>query len=97
VKYKNIDIPQTDNLYLKLRYSKYSLSSVPILIYIDDEPDPRANFIPLDQGEWNNFTWTEPIPLGSMGSGVHSIMFSTDGQQYGVADLDGFVLTAESP
>ena len=31
----------------------------------------------LDQGDWNNFTWTEPILLGGVESGVHSIKFST--------------------
>ena len=97
VKYNNIDIPQTDHLYLKLRYSKYSPSFAPILIYVDDEPTPRATLYPKNQGDWNNFAWTEPILLGSVGSGVHSIKFYTDGQEYGVADLDKFVLTAGSP
>jgi len=94
VKYNTINIPQTDRLYLKLRYSKYSPSSVAILIYVDDEPTPRATLYPIDQGSWNRFVWTEPILLGSIVDGIHSIKFSTDGQQYGVADLDTFVLTA---
>lgn len=97
VKYTNINIPAIDNLYLKLRYSKNSSPSVPILVYVDDEQTPRATFYPADQGSWDRFVWTEPIPLGSIGSGIHSIKFSTDGQQYGVADLDEFVLTAELP
>jgi hypothetical protein len=97
VKYNNLNIPRLDRLYLKLRYSKYSLSSVPILIYVDDEPTPRATFYPLDQGDWNQFVWTEPLLLGSIAGGNHSIKFSTDGQQYGVADLDTFVLMAGSP
>jgi hypothetical protein len=96
VQFNNINVPQTDSLFLALRYSKYSSSSVPILIYIDDESTPRATFIPIDQGDWNSFTWTEPILLGSVESGFHSIRFSTDGQEYGVADLDRFVL-AVSP
>jgi hypothetical protein len=93
VKYNHITIPATDHLHLTLRYSKYSPSSVPILITIDDESTPRAIFYPVDQGDWNRFTSTEPILLGSIGSGVHSIKFYTDGQEYGVADLDMFVLT----
>jgi hypothetical protein len=96
VKY-NINTPQTDTLYLKLRYSKYSSSSVPILIYIDYESAPRATLQPIDQGSWDQFTWSEPLLLGSFGAGVHSIKFYTDGQEYGVADLDMFVLTAEPP
>ena len=95
VVYTGIDILQTADLYLKLRYSKSSLSSTPILIYINDEQVPRATLHPVDQGSWDQFTWTEPILLGSVDAGVHSIRFYTDGQQYGVADLDRFVLTTK--
>ena len=91
VKYDNIKTPQTDHLYLKLLYSKHSPASVRILIFIDD--DIRFYFTPADQGDWNNFVWSELIDLGSVESGVHSIKFYTDGQDYGVADLDRFVLT----
>jgi len=84
-----------NHLYLRLRYSKYSPSSVPILIYIDNEPVSRARYYPIDQGNWDTFVWTEPIDLGMIASGQHSITFSTDGQQYGVADLDVIVLSAE--
>jgi DNA-binding CsgD family transcriptional regulator len=97
VKYSHIKTPRVDQLTLKLRYSKNSPSSVSILIYMDDEPTPRASLYPVDQGDWNNFVWTEPILLGNIKSGVHSIMFYTKGQQYGVADLDKFVLAAGSP
>jgi hypothetical protein len=96
VKY-NINTPQTDYLYLKLRYSKYSSASVPIFIYIDNESAPRAMLQPVDQGSWDQFAWSEPVLLGSVGVGVHSIKFYADGQEYGVADLDMFVLTAEPP
>ncbi len=97
VKYDNIRTPALKNLYLQLRYSKYSSSTVPILIYVDTEPNPRARLYPVDQGDWNNFAWTDPIFLGEVRSGVHSITFSTEGQQYGVADLDKFVLTEGLP
>ncbi len=97
VKYNNINIPKTDHLYLRLRYSKFSQTSVQILIYIDEEPDPRASILPKDQGDWNQFIWAEPILLGKMERGVHSIKFYTDGQEYGVADLDKFILTTEPP
>jgi DNA-binding CsgD family transcriptional regulator len=95
--YKNITTPKVDQLYLKVRYSKNSPTSVSILIFMDDETNPRAAFSPRNQGNWNQFSWTEPIYLGSIESGVHSIKFATDGQQYGVADLDKFILTAGSP
>ena len=95
VKYNDINMPQMNHLYLKLRYSKYSPPSVPILIFIDNEPTPRARFYPINQGSWDTFVWTVPIDLGMIADGPHSIMFSTEGQQYGVADLDVFVLTAE--
>lgn len=95
VRYGNIDIPKTNLLYLKLRYSKYSASSVQILVFLDNEPKPRDRIFPEDQGSWNHFTWTEPILLGEVESGIHSLTFYTDGQEYGVADLDKFILTTE--
>lgn len=95
VKYRNIDIPQSDQLYLDLTYSKWSPSSVPILVYLDGESTPSATFHPADQGDWNRFASTGPINLGSVDSGVHSIQFYTDGQQWGVADLDVFTLAVE--
>jgi len=97
VKYQSIDMPALDQVYLKLRYSKYSSASVPILIYLDDEPNPRATLDLVDQGDWNNFAWTASIPLGKIAGGNHSIKLSTAGQQYGVADLDTFVLSVAMP
>jgi len=97
VKYDNINIPQADHLYLKLRYSKYSSASVPILVYLDEELEHRAAILPTDQGSWDKFVWTDAIDLGSVERGVHSIKFYTDGQIFGVADLDKFILTTEPP
>ncbi len=97
VQYDNLDIPQTGSLYLELRYSKHSPSTVPILIYLDDETAPKAKLYPVDQGDWNRFTWTEPLLLGNVEAGIHSVRFFTTGQQYGVADLDVFVLTIKPP
>jgi DNA-binding CsgD family transcriptional regulator len=94
VTYKNISLPQVEHLYIQVCYSKHSSSSVPILIYLDDETDQRAAFYPKDQGDWNRFAWTELIYLRRVESGVHTIRFVTAGQQYGVADLDKFVLIA---
>ncbi len=94
VTYKNISTPRVEQLYLKVRYSKNSPTTVSIFITVDNEKDPRASFTPKDQGGWNKFAWTEPIYLGNIKSGVHSLTYTTDGQQYGVADLDEFVLTA---
>ena len=96
VKYTNISLSSTNHLYLKLRYSKNSPESTPILIYIDNEQMPRATFYPLNQGDWDQFVLTAPIPLGSVEGGIHSIKFYTTGQQYGVADLDMFILTTET-
>lgn len=97
VKYYDINITQKGELYLQIKYSKYSKSSVPILIYLDDEQDPRKSTYPADQGDWNKFTWTEWIPLGEIAKGTHSIKFFTNGQEFGTADLDKFILTTEPP
>jgi DNA-binding CsgD family transcriptional regulator len=97
VVYENISTPAVEQLYLKLHYSKNSPASVPILVYLDGEKTPRASIYPQDLKDWNRFSWTDPVFLGSVGSGVHTITLSTTGQQYGVADLDEFVLSAGSP
>jgi DNA-binding CsgD family transcriptional regulator len=97
VQYNTIRTPAVDTLYLALRYSKDSPASATILVYLDDEPQPRAAINPIDQRNWNQFTWTEPVFLGKVTDGLHSIKFSTEGQQYGVVDLDKFILTTSSP
>jgi len=79
-------------IYLVLRYSKSSPSIAPIMIHLDDETQPRAVFTPNNQENWNEFTETEMIDLGQIDAGAHTIKFVTDGQQYGVADLDKFTL-----
>lgn len=91
--YANITTPSLTNLYLWLRYAKDSPASVPILVYLDGEPTPRGSFVPQDQGGWNTFAWTPAIDLGAVGSGTHTLRFFTDGQQFGVADLDRFILS----
>jgi hypothetical protein len=53
--------------------------------------------MPIDQGDWNKFVWTEPMDLGKVSFGDHSIKFYTEGQIFGVADLDKFVLTTALP
>jgi DNA-binding CsgD family transcriptional regulator len=97
VLYNKINISQNGPLYLQIRYSKFSKSSVPILIYLDDEQNPRESLYPIDQGDWNIFTWTEWITLGEVTKGHHSIKFFTKGQEFGVADLDKFMLTTNPP
>jgi DNA-binding CsgD family transcriptional regulator len=97
VLYKNIRIPSLDQSYLLLRYSKNTPSSVPILVTLDGETSARATIYPVDQHDWDQFSWTQPIPLGRIEGGVHSIQLSTDGQQYGVADLDRLILTDRPP
>jgi len=97
VKYQLIDMPALDQVYLKLRYSKYSAATVPILVYLDEEPTPRAVLDLVDQGDWDNFAWTAQISLRKIASGIHSIKFFTAGQQYGAADLDTFILSAATP
>jgi hypothetical protein len=92
VRCHDIPMPQVDHLYLVLRYSKHSPPTVPIEVFMDNEPTPRASLIPDDQRNWNSFAWTPDMDLGSVGSGIHSIKFHTEGQKYGVADLDCFIL-----
>jgi hypothetical protein len=93
VRYTGIQIDNNlSHLYLKLRYSKHSSSTVPIQVSLDNEATPRASFYPQNQYSWNEFSWTALIDLGTVSRGTHTITFHTTGQQYGVADLDVFVL-----
>ena len=62
---------------------------------LDDEK--KYSFTPVDQGDWNKFVWSELIDLGEVDGGVHSMTFETEGQTFGVADLDVFVLSTEPP
>jgi hypothetical protein len=81
-----VETPQMDHLYLTLRYSKYSPSTVPIDCYVDGQL--KASFTPSNQRSWNLFAWTDVIDLGSVDGGITSIRLRTEGQQYGVVDLD---------
>jgi len=97
VKYYSIEIPKSSELYLQITYSKYSRTSVPILIFIDNEAQPRKSIYPSNQDNWNTFARTAWIPLGKIKKGIHAIRFETNGQDFGVADLDKFILTTQSP
>ena len=97
VKYSDIETPGTYHLMLRLRYSKHSASEVFIFVYLDDETVPRTKILPVNQSDWNKFVWTDNIDLGEVKRGIHSIKFYTDGQVYGVADLDKFELAVGPP
>lgn len=88
VSYTNIQIPPLEHLFLELRYSKHSPSSAQILIFLDGEQNPRAAIHPVDQRDWDRFVWTEPIDLGPVEGGLHSVKFVTEGQEFGVVELD---------
>jgi len=99
VKYSGIQLPLSSDhpVYLKLRYSKFSPSSTPIMIYINDETVPRVTFYPKDQGNWELFAWSDAISLGPINEALQSITFSTDGQLFGVVDMDKLILFQISP
>jgi DNA-binding CsgD family transcriptional regulator len=97
VNYEDIRIPHSGRLYLLLRYSKNSPAQVPLAITLDDESYPRARITLLDLHDWEQFAWSVPIDLGEVSRGVHSVRLSTEGQPYGVADLDLFRLTVQNP
>jgi hypothetical protein len=94
--YIDITTPQLTNLYLWIRYSKDSPASTQIDVFLDDEVAPRASFFPQNQASWNAFAWTTAIDLGPISAGLHTVKFYTDGQQYGVVDLDKFILSEEN-
>jgi hypothetical protein len=90
VVYKNIKFPESADFLLDVTYSKHSPPSVPIEIFIDKEKTPRATINLKDQGDWNKFYTQKTIVLGYVKKGLHSLVFRTSGQDFGVADLDIF-------
>jgi hypothetical protein len=36
------------------------------------------------RGGWNSFAWTDPVDLGAVSAGTHSLRFATDGQLIGL-------------
>ncbi len=92
VRYDGLALPETEHLWISVRYSKHGAPAASIKVFLDDEEAPRAAFTPGDQGSWNDFSWTDPLDLGRIPGGIHSVRFSTQGQSNGVADLDKFVL-----
>jgi hypothetical protein len=95
VEYCGIAVARDGQLFLAIRYSKHG-SPGWIQVYLDDESTPRASF-QATGADWNQFKWTAPMSLGNVGSGTHCIRLYTDGQKYGVADLDKFCLASYSP
>lgn len=95
VQYGKLELPAAEHLWISLRYTKHSQAHASIRIFLDDEPVSRAELVPEDQGDWNSFAWTDPVDLGAVSAGTHSLRFATEGQLNGIADLDKFVLTLE--
>ena len=93
VQYGKLEVPETEHLWISLRYSKNGEPSTSIQVTLDDEKGARTAFTPEDQGSWNDFAWSDPMDLGAVGAGTHRLRFSTAGQLNGVADLDKFVLS----
>jgi len=94
-KYNNISISETGDWAISIKYSCNNIHSVPIRIYLDDEPEHRAIFYPKNTHDWNIFQENDKINLGAITAGNHSITFKTDGVKYGAADLDYFVLSIQ--
>ena len=63
-KYKAIDIPALDQVYLKLRYSKYGSASMPIQIYLDDESN-HARVLTRRSGRLGSLCLERTDPSGS--------------------------------
>jgi len=57
----NVQISDTGNWSIDIRYSCNNAHSVPIEIYIDDEQKPRAKFYPENTHNWNSFKDTGKI------------------------------------
>lgn len=93
--FRQVDIATSNEYFIKIHYSKHTDPGVPVDIYLDREDYPRYSFDPEVTGDWETFEWTKMLPLGQIEAGTHEIIFKTEGQDFGVADLDHFILTAD--
>ena len=93
--YSDILVSETGNWSIRVAYSCNNAHSVPISIYLDGESEPRAEFYPKNTYDWNKFRETDKINIGAITAGYHSVTFKTDGANFGVADLDYFVLSTQ--
>jgi hypothetical protein len=92
IEFKSIHIPNDGEYWIEIIYSKDSpQQTVPIQIFLNEIE--KANFVPEPTGSWNIFTNTVLIPLGKLDAGIYTLKFYTIGQQYGVADLDKFIIS----
>lgn len=92
IEFAGISVPAGGDLLIRITYSKNSPETTPIQIFVNEEGDPRASFTPKSTGDWNKFTSTGDIMLGTVSNGIYKLTFYTEGQKWGVADLDRFVL-----
>jgi hypothetical protein len=87
----------THHLYVKVGYSKNNTDPVPVTVSLyptgGGATVASASFTPQNTGDWNAFT-TSVVDLGNVSGGDYTLKFSTDGAQYGVADLDRFIITS---
>ncbi|MFA5292195.1 MAG: carbohydrate-binding protein [Phycisphaerae bacterium] len=82
-----VDLQDYNYASIKVRYADDVAGNV-IKIYLDDVE--KGQFTTLDTGTWNDFEWTEPISLGAITEGQHSIKLKVaTGGSYGLG-LDVF-------
>lgn len=83
----NVILQAYDNASIRIRYADDVAGNV-FKVYLDDVE--KGQFTTADTGTWNDFEWTEPISLGAVTEGEHSIKLKmTTGGSYG-AGLDVF-------
>lgn len=82
-------LPRGSSLLLKLQYSKNSPEDeyAPIKIFFNNESKPRAEFVPQNTRDWNNFA-SDSLGLGKTYMGRYHIKFITKGQRFGTVNLD---------
>ena len=88
------NVPASEHLYLQVRYSKNTVSTKSIDIFLDGLE--VARFTPASTGDWNSFALSDEVDLGAVDSGSHTIRLYTEGQLWCVADLDTFILKTAS-
>ena len=92
------DITASGTVFIKIRYSKHSASSVPIRILVNGKE--KASFTPIDQHSWHDFTSSSWIsvefPTDELQPIIADLSLRTKGQQYGVAHLDHIWLSTSA-
>ena len=94
--HQSIDLPFLEKAFFSLSYSSDCSQNSNILIYLNDEPQPRAELTLACSGDWDAFRQTEWVDLGSIEGGIHKVSIIPK-DSLGLVEFDAFTITNSPP